>query len=171
MRNRGFTMLELMVVIGIIALLMAALFAALAKIRQRTAIGQARNLVEKCSSALETYRLNFRQYPDPADVPSYTSAQALHYFLSTAFRKDTPLKPGEVPATINMGPLVQFEERDYRVQSSRTEVIDPWGTPLVFRILTIKDSSNLDMTVPQIYSCGVNKADDNGLLDDISPGK
>lgn len=171
MRRRGFTMLELLVVIGVISLLMAGMFAALAKIRQRTAIGQARNLVEKCSSAMETYRLNFRQYPDPADTPSWSEAQCLYYYLATSFRKETPLQADEVAATINVGPLVKFEERDYRILSGKTEVIDPWGTPLVFKILTIKDANNLDIAVPKIYCCGVNLVDDNGLLDDIAPGK
>lgn len=171
MRRRGFTMLELLVVIGIIGLLMAALFAALAKIRQRTAIGQARNLVEKCASALETYRLNFRLYPNPADTPTWTGAQCLYYYLATPFRKELPLKPGEVAASINVGPLVQFEDRDYVKSGSKTEVVDPWFTPLIYKLNTVKDADNLDIYVPQIYSCGTSRTDESGGGDDITPGK
>lgn len=171
MRMHGFTMLEILVVIGIVGLLMAAMFAALGKIRQRTNIGQARNLVEKCASSLETYRLSFREYPDPADTPSKSGAECLHYYLATAFSKETPLKTGEVAAAINVGPLVDFEERDLRVQAGKTEVVDPWGTPLQYKLGFVTDANNLKIMVPQVYSCGINRADDSGAGDDISVGK
>ena len=170
-KHGGFTLLEIFVVIFIIMLLMATMFAGLSKLRARTAMGQARNLVEKCSSALETYRLNFRDYPD-AGFEGKTGPEALYYYLVTPFRTGAVLSKGEIESTVNVGPLLSLdEERDTKVIAGKRIIVDPWGTPLNFQINTIKDAQNFDIKIPLIYSCGINRADDLAGGDDIIMGR
>jgi prepilin-type N-terminal cleavage/methylation domain-containing protein len=170
-RQRGFTVLELLVVIGVIAILMAALFLALSKIRTRTQMGQAKNLIEKVHNALETYNLHFRTYP-PATAPGPLSgSQALYYWLTTAFRKTPNTGIGEVQASINVGPLLSLDQRDMHATGSGTDIIDPWGSPLHFDIKVVKDAMGFDIPSPNVYSFGINKADDGGTGDDLTVGK
>ena len=171
MRRRGFSLLEILVVIAVILFLIAVMFAALTKLRARTAMGQAKNLVEKCSSALETYKLHFRDYPD-ATLGGKTGSENLYYFLATPFRQGAVVAKGEVEATINVGPLLPFEEeQDLKKQGTKTFVVDPWRNPLVFKINLIKDANLFDIKIPVIYSFGINGADNNGGGDDILVGK
>jgi len=170
-RNAGFTVLELLVTIAIIALLMAALFMALSKIRQRTQNGQARNLIEKVHSALETYNLKFRTYP-PATTPSGLSgSQALYYWVATAFRKTPDGSKGELYATINVGPLMSMDQRDLKLNGANQEIVDPWSKPLHFSITSIKDAVGFDIESPHVYSFGINQTDDGGAGDDVLVGK
>jgi prepilin-type N-terminal cleavage/methylation domain-containing protein len=169
--QRGFTVLELLVVIAVIAILMSALFLALAKIRTRTQMGQAKNLIEKVHNALETYNLHFRTYPPSIAPGPLTGSQALCYWLTTAFRKNPNAAAGEVQATINVGPLLTLDQRDIRPAAGGTEIIDPWGNALHFDIKFVKDAMGFDIPSPNIYSFGINKIDDGGTGDDITVGK
>jgi prepilin-type N-terminal cleavage/methylation domain-containing protein len=168
--QRGFTVLELLVVIAVIAILMAALFLALAKIRTRTQMGQAKNLIEKVHNALETYNLHFRTYPPTTAPGPLTGSKALYYWLTTAFRKVPNTGIGEVAASINVGPLLSLDQRDTRGTAGAIEIIDPWGNPLSFKLLMVKDAAGFDIPTPQIYSFGINKIDDGGTGDDLTVG-
>ncbi len=181
--KRGFTLIELLVVIGIITLLMAAMFSAVGKIRQRTQIGQIKNLLEKVHNALENYHLHFRTYP-PDSYGGKTESQALNYFLSTGFRNTAPLKTGEVLASVNVGPLAVFEDRDLGAPvagDGTKSIVDPWQKALRYK-LDVRDFPDpLDATkitkipIPVLYSLGVNKIDDTAAnnipSDDIFVGK
>jgi len=170
-RAVGFTVIELLVTIAIIAFLMVALFMGLSKIRQRTQAGQAKNLIEKVHSALETYNLKFRTYPPTATPSGLTGSKALYYWVATAFRKAPDLSKGEVAASINAGPFMSFDQRDLRLNGAEQEIVDPWGKALHFSIESVKDAAGFDIESPKVYSFGVNQADDLGTGDDIVIGK
>jgi len=179
--RRGFTVLELLVVISIIALLMAVLIMALGKIRERTRNGQARNLLEKMHSAMENYYLFYRSYP-PDNIGGRSGSQALNYFLTTAFRVIPDGSKGEIISSMDVGPLMSFDpiELDNPVTVGTKTVVDPWRSALVYRLLLRDFPDPRDPTlitkipIPILYSCGTNKTDETILAttpnDDIIVG-
>lgn len=190
-QRRGMTLLELLVVISIIIFLMSAMFMGLTKLRSRTQIGQARNLIEKLNSALETYRLKFRSYPIPTHAlpydtvgktPLYTPTELarnnedLNYFLSTAFRIGADLSKGEVESTVNGGPFITggLDEQEMLVKGGKTYIMDPWHNHVVFKVERRSYPDPIDATlivkvdVPVLYSTGINGKDDNGFGDDVA---
>lgn len=166
-RAAGFTLLELLVVIGIVMFLIAALFAAVGKLRTRTAIGQTRNLLEKLQGGLEAYNLHFRSYPAPPDaIGTLLNNQKLHYFLTAGFRKGALAARGEVEATANVGPLVKLEDRDIRELAGVRTIVDAWGTPIGFKLERQTFTDPVDATksiktdMPRLWSFGINRIND-----------
>ena len=169
----GFSLLELLLVIAIIAFLIAGLFTAVSKLRTRTALGQTKNLLEKLHNAMETYNLNFRAYPVPPDATgTLVNNQALYLFLASGFRKGASVARGEVEATVNVGPLVKFEERDLKEVAGVKTIRDPWGSHLGFKVERRTFTDPVDATkstkvdIPIIWSFGINTVND---LEGMSP--
>jgi len=190
-RKAGFTLLELLVVIAVISFLMAALFVGLSKLRSRTQAGQARNLVEKLQSALETYHLKFRAYPAPTnallyDIPTMTAAytfadleknnEELYYYLATQFKKGANTARGEVEAAVTGGPFITggLNDRETMTRSGKTYIVDPWHNLVVYKVERREYPDPLDATlkikadIPVLYSFGINGKDNGGVEDDIS---
>lgn len=157
-------MIELLVVIGIICLLVAILGSVLGKLRERTKMGAAKTLVEKCYSGLELYHLSFRAYP-PATAPGgLTGSQALYYYLATTWRTAPNGANGEQWADLNVGPFSQFQPTEIRKNGTGYDIVDAYTTPLQFKINVLADSMNQTTSMPLIYSCGINKADEHTVF-------
>ena len=173
---RGFTLIELLTVIGIICLLMAILGTVLGKLRNRTKIGQAQTLVQKCYSGLEQYHMTFRAYP-PATAPGpLTGDQALYYYIATTFSPNPIAANGEMWADTYCASCANFQSHETKVNGAGTDIVDPWNTPLIFVVNVQTDQYGIQTFEPVVYSCGMNKVDDGGPLsatpnDDIYPGK
>ena len=186
-RPRGFTIIELLIVVSIIAFLIAALFAGLMRLRERTAISKTRTLLEKVRSGLETYKLHFQVYP-PDINGSMTGSEALYYYLTTAFNRSPDPKKNEVAATVNAGPLAQFEENEVKAG----QIVDAWGSPLHYARIQRDDPSKsikqtyvnvanvMELSAEQrqlqkiwsaeLYAWGTNRKDDGGSGDDLQVG-
>lgn len=172
---RGVTLLEILVVMAIIAVLMAGLFLAVGKLRERTRLGQSRILLEKLENGIESYNLHFRTYP-PDTVGDRTKSQALAYYLGTVFRKNPDVAKGEVQAGIDVGPLVTFEEQTELGVSISTEgtksILDPWRSPLFYHLDYRGYTTSTDVLligVPILYSFGINKIDDSNNATNRNP--
>lgn len=61
--NRAFTLIELLTVIGIIAILSAITFGVVKGVQERAAIGQAKTELAILAQALEAYKLQYGDYP------------------------------------------------------------------------------------------------------------
>jgi prepilin-type N-terminal cleavage/methylation domain-containing protein len=168
--GRGFSILELLVVVAIISLLMAALVALVGKLRERTRMGEAKNLIEKLQNGLETYHLHFRGFP-ASNAAGYTQSEVLRYHLGSAFKRGANTAKGEVEASINVGPLIAFQPKELRDVGGRTIIVDPWGKEIHYTLEMKKDGLNFDIPTPLLYSFGTNGIDDGGTGDDLVVGK
>jgi prepilin-type N-terminal cleavage/methylation domain-containing protein len=75
--NRAFTLIELLMVIGIIAILAAITFGVVKGVNERAAIRQAQTELSSLSQALEAYKLQYGDYPQAgtgAAAPNATTA-------------------------------------------------------------------------------------------------
>jgi prepilin-type N-terminal cleavage/methylation domain-containing protein len=163
-KRAGFTVIELLVVIAVISLLMALLILGLAKLRNSTRVKQAGNLLQKLHTQIEHYNLYFRDYP-PDTFAGRTGSQSLNYFLTTAFR--TAPTGSEVQSDLDAGPMLKLEpsELGNPVASGSESIIDPWQTPLVYKLQarTYTDTmtkQTITRFIPILYSLGVNKTDE-----------
>lgn len=66
--DRAFTLIELLTVIAIIAILAAITFGVVRGVNERAAIGQAKAELASLAQALESYKLQYGDYPRTADA-------------------------------------------------------------------------------------------------------
>src|SRR5580704_241934 len=64
-RQQGFTLVELLVVIGIIVILIAILLPVVSKVRTEAYSANTLNTIQQLSSACERYYQDFGAYPGP----------------------------------------------------------------------------------------------------------
>src|SRR5690349_19635814 len=83
-RYSGFTVVEMLIVISIIAILMAMLVPVLASVRRRAQIKATRALIDGIQDALGRYYIDFDEYP-PSNVAGLNGAvdpSSLYIYLS-----------------------------------------------------------------------------------------
>ena len=137
-RLRAFTLIELLTVIGIIAILAAITFGVVKGVNERAAIGQAKSELASLSQALEAYKLQYGDYPragGSATLESTASATSQSgKFFNALMGK---LGPGTSPAAINGKVFIDSTKLSLSsstVLPTRTDtnsvanaILDPWG--------------------------------------------
>ena len=141
-RRRGFTLIEVLMVVAILVLLAGVLVVSLGQTGEKTNIKLARVFVAKVADALDRYKLSIGHYPTDEEG----GLEAL-------------LKCPDFGGDAKM---VEKWEGPYLA----SEPLDPWGSKLGY---TVTDPTSPDaQTIPfKIWSFGPNKQDDNGASDDI----
>jgi len=133
----GFTLVELLVVIGILAGLAAILIPVISSARHSAKIAACKHLIAQLESALDRYNEDFGCYvpdqPVGGKPPDETSpAACLYYFLAT------PDLSHHHPY-IELQPEVQSRNSDSDPEDDI--VVDPWGQPLHYDSSVPEDSS------------------------------
>jgi len=105
-RRSGFTLIELIVVIGIIAILFAILFPAVAGMRERAREKEAAITQKALETAIRAFRTEYGYWPGPtpdanSEYTNSTQTQITSYLLSTDVAKNPRRIPfWEIPGVI-----------------------------------------------------------------------
>jgi prepilin-type N-terminal cleavage/methylation domain-containing protein len=153
-RSRGFTLVELLVVITVIALLAALTISAAMKVRITMRVRVARGSASRMGQAVEAYQalMNFLPvhtlYDPEADADDYYQNYEIINQLNGVMSRD---------------PLLKLEEEEMNEKGSFK---DPWGKP--FRVVMWKERPT-DQVYKyfQVYSCGQNAKWEFGNGDDV----
>ena len=114
----GFTLLELLAVIALIAILSGLAFGMVHSARQQAALNRARAELAVLAQVLEEYRLQYGDYPQTADSPAKLY-QALTGRLGPT---GGPVSGRSLVATLPI-PLNDADHPD----SATNYFVDPWG--------------------------------------------
>ena len=150
----GYSLIELLIVIGIIATLAAMLLPAMFAVSQEGKITEAKSLLARIGVALDTYARLYTYYPpdfiwDPSHVPPSPDAAAIYNFQgaksSGAYVKVTLTTPAYSPEALYYFLCHRFLSDEHPMLSlsgSREttdtndnglpEVVDPWDRPFLY---------------------------------------
>lgn len=163
--DRGFTLVELLIVISIIAILASLIAVGLTAAQQKSQETQATSMISTLRDAAQTYQFEKGSYPGFGKMPSPD-------------RNDFPVlwraimhRPSPLIADPPSDNLVVQEGDTYR-KATRAEIfdekvdkylLDPWGSPYVYRCNQGVKEPEAWMINPggiDIYSLGPNMKDD-----------
>ena len=136
--ERGFTVIELLIVIAIIAILMGLLMPTIAYIQRVAKIKHTKTLINGLSAALERYKLQFDEYPPSTVADPYLNCTpavpidnaSLYTYLCGA--------DGRGPIQYNNGTQRHFEPfytapPEFLVKSGNQYfIVDAWGKNIVY---------------------------------------
>ncbi len=140
--NQGFTLVELLIVIGIIVVLMGLLVAVGSGLRQRAKEKKTEALLKRIELALANYHSSMGEYPpDGMDSKVVTangtriaSAAALTYAIIRPLERRRRLPNGDFRVIGTSEPLLAFSESELTPKLEddelAREIVDPWGQPL-----------------------------------------
>ncbi len=109
-QKKGFTLMEVLAVIFIMAVLAAIMLPALRRVRERGRITHARNEINQLIASLEMYSEDWGTYPPDDGAPTYGSASLIAALSGGGYA--------------TWPPFVISEDGD---------LLDPWGKPYVYR--------------------------------------
>ena len=178
----GFTMMELMTVVGIIMFLIGALVVAFSGVQEYVLAAKTKAIVESIESALASYYLHFHAYPPDTDGGTIEGSEALVYYLRTPFRLQQTIStmagidPEKaavmVKANKDAGPFLELEGRLLKDADNDgyPELYDPMGTELHYDEAPKPADYGGEMVNAHscnIWSDGVDMVDQKGRGDDI----
>ena len=156
-RSNGFTLLELLTVIAIIAVLAGLLFPTIKNALLRAEVAKAQQAVNGLATAFKAYSTEYGKYPivDPSANPQYEDFivdQTLIALLSgdDVGNSVSYPSPGPYKARIDGGVtsldnssiqgnprkivFLEFKKTDISMISGVNYFVDPWGKPYHFRL-------------------------------------
>ena len=144
-RTRGFTLVELLVVIGIIGILVGLVTAGAQTARRRGAVTKAKATIAALDAAIAMYQGDMGAYP-PSENAGLVEALS-----------------GESDDPDWQGPYMEFKEEELE----NGELLDSWGAPYLY--ISVNGGSPKHRTRSyDVYSLGPNGKDEDGAGDDIS---
>jgi len=141
--EKGFTLMELLIVIGIIIVIAAAVLTVIPGMRQKTQEKATKAFMERLEVALEQYYDDNRSYPS-GDITS----------VKTALEPSGPTSRQ----------YIEFDDSEV----NGSDIVDYWGNPFVYDATPSNNTGTYDL-----YSTGVDGAtsaspNDGNDADDIN---
>jgi len=107
----GFTLLELLAVLSIIALVAGFLFPTITKVKEEARKAKAKAMIETLSIAINAYRTDWGVY---GPTENELNNSGILYNMLTTNKKN--------------GPYMEFKQRDLIISGAIRKLINPWGT-------------------------------------------
>lgn len=142
--RRGFTLVELLIVIAILGILMSLVTAGAQSARKRASVAKAKSTIAGLETAIAMYHGDMGAYP-PTGNAALVEAIA-----------------GESDDPDWQGPYMEFKEDEL----SGGELLDSWGQPYVYVSVNGGAPSHRTRSY-DLYSLGPNGQDDDGTGDDV----
>ncbi len=174
-RIRGFSMVELLVVLFLIAFMLAALVVVFNNVTKRSKIQAAQTQLDSLSMALRQYYSDFREYPPDTAFEGVSgwpengtkSANECLYDAGSLFRYlGRPViwmkkrADGTEYNAGTFGPYLRFQASELKhykdnFYGDSYQVVDPWGTPVGY----VGDPRRVihNRGFVDLYSCGPDK--------------
>ncbi|MEP2775988.1 MAG: type II secretion system protein GspG [Luteolibacter sp.] len=147
---KGFTLIEILIVMAIIAILAALSIGGFQYVRAKQDFSTAELQISLLSKALEEYKLDHGDYPDPTTGTSPSNAlyTALYYEGASA----TP------PERIYLSELdpANNQQRWTLGSGASVTIVDPWGQEYIYLIGSDASARNPDFDL-------ISKGPDNNL--------
>lgn len=140
----GFTLVELLVVVAILAILASLVTAGAQAARRKGAITRAKTTIGSLETAIAMYQGDMGDYPATGNSK-----------LVEAIQED-PNDPDW------NGPYMEFKQDELK----DGEALDPWGTPYQYVSVNGGAPQHRERSF-DLFSYGPNKQDDGGTGDDI----
>lgn len=152
----GFTLIEMMVVISIIAVLAALVLGALSAARTHSKVQRTELVLSMLDAKIKEYERDFGDWPDSKGADGLAGSEALLEALLTEEQN---------------GPYINRKEMDIRDTNGNghKEFVDPWGKPIHYIHFRYYDSEPPNRDSFRLYSAGPDKEydPDNPGSDDI----
>jgi prepilin-type N-terminal cleavage/methylation domain-containing protein len=94
--KRGFTLVELLTVMGIIAVLAAIIFPVMATVREQARKNSCMTNLRQIASAVRIYQISHGSYPESLGPPVVKDAGNVVIPIDSSKNSDTALYPGEI---------------------------------------------------------------------------
>lgn len=128
----GFTLLELLVVISIIAIVALALYPVFGRFRRNSKVMQAQKTMDVIKMAMDKYKEDFNAFP-PDDAPSTNGSEMIWYYLGRIHTS------GEM----HYGPYIRITEDQLRDSdnSANKKFMSPLGGEYKYALLVDADGA------------------------------
>lgn len=129
--NKGFTLIELMLVMGVIVILVAMLFPVVIGVKNNARKKQALTEAHSIALALKAYRMEFGQWPNQSQAANDKTYFADNYLVVMPLIGHNPrgkvfLSLQMLSSNVSDGQTTLSGQTDFS-----TNFTDPWGVPYV----------------------------------------
>lgn len=131
--RRGFTLIEMMIVIAIIGVLMGLLMAGISSIRRSAMRMQANEVITALYNAVDVYRLEHNRYP-PAEANHQITVHYDKFYAGEA-------SPANLLNVLRASMDMTLNESMIGTSGEIRTLTDPFGHPYIYRVINPDDTT------------------------------